>query len=80
MAGDRLTRRQRRNRVKAQLLDTLAMTARGYDAWESAADRNGLTVAECFDVAEALAVQLDDWAVRLDEGDPTAPSPEEGTP
>jgi hypothetical protein len=57
-------------RVKADLLDTLAMAAREYD-WES--DRHGLTPGECADVADVLADQLHAWAVRITPLPPQEP-------
>lgn len=64
-----LSKRQRRNRVKADLLDGLSMTAREYEyAYEE--NRHGLSQEDAEAAAEEVAQRLNRMALRLDEGDP----------
>jgi hypothetical protein len=64
----RLTKRQRRQAVKADLLDRFAQDAASFTPEPS----HGLTASEVADVYEKLSAQLYAWAVRitppLDEG------------
>lgn len=61
MTVARLTKRERRNLVKSDALDTLQMTALQWDF----EPRHGLTAEEVSKVHSDLADQLYRWAVRI---------------